>query len=117
MEHLVILADVKLQRMRSVEECKSPRRRRVHYKSESDDIEDNLSLHSAVSTLSLDSEADGSVQDREMVSLVPSHMYCSNKKVKVLSKFCQSYSTKTQEITSSGFMHIFFTLAFGMGRV
>ena len=55
-------ADSKFQRMRSVEECKSPRRRRVHRRSEGDQTEeDNLSLHSAGSMLSLQSEAEDNV--------------------------------------------------------
>ena len=61
-------ADSKFQRMRSVEECKSPRRRRVHHKSEGDQTEDNLSLHSAGSMLSLESEVEENVpQATEMV--------------------------------------------------
>ena len=57
--------------MCSVEEAKSPRRRRrrVVFKSESDEEGDTVSLRSAGSVLSLDSEAEGGIQESEMVRM------------------------------------------------
>lgn len=62
-----ICADSKFQRLQSVEEYTSPRRRRVKYKSEGDD-EDNTSLHSASSVQSLDFEPEANARESNLVS-------------------------------------------------
>ena len=66
-----LVAGSKFERMVSVEDSKSPRRRRVRYKSEREEREeDQISLRSAASTLSLNSEADASDMVRIVLAYV-----------------------------------------------